>query len=145
MVDGSKIKMVMSHPNFLTLFRIAAVPAIVILMIFPNRFFTLLAAALFSAAALTDYLDGYFARRQGLETTVTGPLIWRSFVVVRLSNNVGLGGRGWTERQRGKPRGFGLAPSNPDSMKEGRKKFSWYGRRSRRGSPTFLCDRGVTV
>ena len=68
MVEGRKIKEVMSHPNFLTLFRIAAVPAIVILMIFPNRLFTILAAALFSAAAITDYLDGYFARRRGLET-----------------------------------------------------------------------------
>ncbi len=68
MVEGSKIKRVMGHPNFLTLFRIAAVPAIVILMISPNRFFTLLAAALFSAAAITDYLDGYIARHRGLET-----------------------------------------------------------------------------
>ncbi len=68
MVEGSKIKEVMSHPNFLTLFRIATVPAIVILMIFPNRLFTILAAALFSAVAITDYLDGYFARRRGLET-----------------------------------------------------------------------------
>ena len=58
----------MSHPNFLTLFRIAVVPAVVILMISPNRVFTILAAALFSAAAITDYLDGYFARRRGLET-----------------------------------------------------------------------------
>jgi CDP-diacylglycerol--glycerol-3-phosphate 3-phosphatidyltransferase len=68
MVEVSKIKKVMSHPNFLTLFRIAAVPAIVILMIFPNRLFTLLAAVLFSAAAITDYLDGYLARSRGLET-----------------------------------------------------------------------------
>ncbi len=59
MVEVSKIKKVMSHPNFLTLFRIAVVPAIVILMIFPNRFFSILAAALFGAAAITDYLDGY--------------------------------------------------------------------------------------
>jgi CDP-diacylglycerol--glycerol-3-phosphate 3-phosphatidyltransferase len=70
MVETNKIKRVMSHPNFLTLFRIAAVPAIVILMIFPNRLFTILAAVLFSAAAITDYLDGYFARRRGLETTL---------------------------------------------------------------------------
>ena len=56
MVETSKIKKVMSHPNFLTLFRIAAVPAIVILMIFPNRLSTFLAAALFGAAAITDAL-----------------------------------------------------------------------------------------
>ncbi|UCH21973.1 MAG: CDP-diacylglycerol--glycerol-3-phosphate 3-phosphatidyltransferase [Deltaproteobacteria bacterium] len=59
-----------NHPNFLTLFRIAAVPAIVALMIFPNRACAILAAALFSAAAITDYLDGYLARRRGLETTL---------------------------------------------------------------------------
>ncbi|MGD2272738.1 MAG: CDP-diacylglycerol--glycerol-3-phosphate 3-phosphatidyltransferase, partial [Desulfobacterales bacterium] len=70
MVDGSKIKKALSHPNFLTLFRIAAVPAIVILMVFPNRIFTLLAAALFGAAAITDYLDGYVARRRGLVTVL---------------------------------------------------------------------------
>ncbi len=70
MVDDGKIKKVLSHPNFLTLFRIAAIPAIVILMVFPNRFFTILAATLFSTAAITDYLDGYFARRRGLVTTL---------------------------------------------------------------------------
>lgn len=70
MVDGSKIKKALSHPNFLTLFRIAAVPAVVVLMIFSNRFCTFLAAAFFSAAAITDYLDGYFARRRGLETVL---------------------------------------------------------------------------
>ncbi len=68
MIEGSKIKKVIGHPNFLTLFRILTVPAVVILMISPNRLFTILAAALFSAAAITDYLDGYFARRRGLVT-----------------------------------------------------------------------------
>ncbi len=46
----------------------AAIPVIVLLMLFPNRFFTFIAALLFSAAAITDYLDGYFARRRGLVT-----------------------------------------------------------------------------
>ncbi len=57
---------VLSHPNTLTLFRIIAVPVIVILMLFPNRFCTFAAAILFSAAAITDYLDGYIARTRGL-------------------------------------------------------------------------------
>lgn len=56
----------LSHPNTLTLFRIISVPAIVILMLFPNRITTFSAALLFSAAAITDYFDGYFARRFGL-------------------------------------------------------------------------------
>jgi CDP-diacylglycerol--glycerol-3-phosphate 3-phosphatidyltransferase len=50
----------------LTLFRIAVIPIIVILMLYPNRISTWIAALLFSAAAITDYFDGYFARRFGL-------------------------------------------------------------------------------
>jgi CDP-diacylglycerol--glycerol-3-phosphate 3-phosphatidyltransferase len=70
MIEDSKFKRIASHPHVLTLFRIAVVPAIVVLLLFPNRFCTFLAAALFSAAAITDYLDGYFARRRGLESTL---------------------------------------------------------------------------
>lgn len=58
----------LSHPNSLTLFRILAVPVIVILLLYPNRLCTFLAAIIFSAAAITDYLDGYLARRRGLVT-----------------------------------------------------------------------------
>ena len=43
-------------------------PVIVILLLFPNRLFTFIAAIIFSAAAITDYLDGYLARRRGLVT-----------------------------------------------------------------------------
>jgi CDP-diacylglycerol--glycerol-3-phosphate 3-phosphatidyltransferase len=70
MKSDAKIKRVLSHPNTLTLFRIAAVPIVVILMMYPNRVFTALAAIFFSAAAITDYLDGYLARLRGLETTL---------------------------------------------------------------------------
>lgn len=64
------MKNVFSNPNSLTLFRILAVPVIVVLMMFPNRFCTALAAVFFAAAAITDYLDGFFARKQGLVTTL---------------------------------------------------------------------------
>ncbi len=60
------MKSILRHPNTLTLFRIAAVPVIVILMLFPTRVSTWAAAIIFSAAAITDYFDGYFARRFGL-------------------------------------------------------------------------------
>ena len=52
------------------MFRIIAVPIIVILMLFPNRMCTWVAAIFFSAAAITDYLDGYLARRMGLVSTM---------------------------------------------------------------------------
>ena len=60
------MKSILSHPNTLTLFRIAAVPIIVILMLYPNRISTWIAAILFSLAAITDYFDGYIARKFGL-------------------------------------------------------------------------------
>jgi CDP-diacylglycerol--glycerol-3-phosphate 3-phosphatidyltransferase len=66
MVPKDKIISWLSHPNRLTLCRIAAIPGIVLLLMFPNRFCTFIAALLFSAAAITDYLDGYFARTRGL-------------------------------------------------------------------------------
>lgn len=61
-----QIKTILSYPNALTLCRIAAIPIIVILLLFPNRFCSFLAALVFSVAAITDFLDGFFARRRGL-------------------------------------------------------------------------------
>lgn len=55
-----------THPNFLTLFRVLAAPGVVALLSFPNPWTTFIGALLFSAAAITDYLDGYFARSRGL-------------------------------------------------------------------------------
>ncbi len=66
MGDSKKLVKILSHPNYLTLLRIAATPGIVVLLLFPNRFCTFLAAMTFSAAAITDYLDGYYARTRGL-------------------------------------------------------------------------------
>jgi CDP-diacylglycerol---glycerol-3-phosphate 3-phosphatidyltransferase len=54
------------HPNSLTLFRVAAVPLLVVLLLFSHRWTCFLAAFIFSAAAVTDYFDGYVARRFGL-------------------------------------------------------------------------------
>ena len=56
------------HPNTLTLYRIIAVPVLILLLLFPNPVCTFLAALVFSAAAITDYLDGYLARRMGIES-----------------------------------------------------------------------------
>lgn len=66
MIGNLRIIQILSHPNSLTLFRIVCVPGIVLLLLYPNRASTFLAALLFSAAAITDYLDGYFARQKGL-------------------------------------------------------------------------------
>ena len=66
MFSKGQIKKILSHPNSLTLFRVAASPIIVILLLFPNRTKVFIAALIFSAAAITDFLDGFFARQRGL-------------------------------------------------------------------------------
>lgn len=57
---------ILSPPNRLTLLRIIAIPGIIILLHFPGKMTTLIAAILFSIAAITDWLDGYWARRYGM-------------------------------------------------------------------------------
>lgn len=66
MTLSKKIGQLLQNPNFLTSFRIFSAPLIVILLVFPNKVTTLLAASLFSLAAISDYFDGYFARKSGL-------------------------------------------------------------------------------
>jgi CDP-diacylglycerol--glycerol-3-phosphate 3-phosphatidyltransferase/cardiolipin synthase len=53
-------------PNILTWLRIVAIPMIVVLFYLPYPWSNASAAILFGAAAITDSLDGYFARRMGL-------------------------------------------------------------------------------
>lgn len=69
MTAAERIKQHFSNPNMLTLYRVIAIPLIVVLLLFPNRFTTFLAAFIFSAASITDALDGFFARRLGLIST----------------------------------------------------------------------------
>jgi len=49
-------------PNWLTIGRIFAIPVLILLTLYPGRGFGIAAALLFSAAAITDLLDWYFAR-----------------------------------------------------------------------------------
>jgi len=67
-MESAILKRKISNPNRLTLYRIAAVPIIVILMIYDNEVCSFFAALQFSVAAITDYFDGYFARKRGMVT-----------------------------------------------------------------------------
>jgi CDP-diacylglycerol--glycerol-3-phosphate 3-phosphatidyltransferase len=69
MFSNRKIGEELSHPNKLTLYRIIVIPAIVLLLLFPNKYTTFIAAVVFSFGAITDYLDGFYARRRGLVST----------------------------------------------------------------------------
>jgi CDP-diacylglycerol--glycerol-3-phosphate 3-phosphatidyltransferase len=56
-------------PNLLTMLRILAVPVIVVALLDETPNGDALAAAVFALAAVTDGLDGYFARSRGSITT----------------------------------------------------------------------------
>lgn len=55
-------------PNLLTLARILLIPPIMFFLLQDTPLGNLVAVLLFSVAAVTDWLDGYLARKQGLES-----------------------------------------------------------------------------
>jgi len=59
---------ILNLPNILTMTRIAAIPLLAVLLMYPSRQAGFWAAAVFSLASVTDWLDGYLARRMGIVT-----------------------------------------------------------------------------
>ncbi len=64
----------MNVPNYLSIARILAVPALVAMMLADFRGHEIVALAIYVFAALTDAVDGWIARRKG-EVTVLGQLL----------------------------------------------------------------------
>ena len=56
--------------NHLTLLRLVTIPILLILLSFPQKLPSFLAALIFLLASLTDFLDGFFARRKKQVTTL---------------------------------------------------------------------------
>lgn len=57
-------------PNILTLCRIAVIPPMVIILLSPSRSACFIATLLFAMASITDWLDGYLARRMEIVTVL---------------------------------------------------------------------------
>jgi CDP-diacylglycerol--glycerol-3-phosphate 3-phosphatidyltransferase len=57
-------------PNLLTLARVAAIPLLVVIMLSDTREAGFWAAALFGIAAVTDFIDGWLARKWGVVTVL---------------------------------------------------------------------------
>ena len=58
----------MTTSNYLTLSRIAFIPIFALFLYLPQNWSYPVSAALFSIASITDFLDGYLARKWGEET-----------------------------------------------------------------------------
>jgi cardiolipin synthase len=83
-------------PNILTILRLAAAPGVVIMFLYFNRpaadWFALI---LFISAALTDFLDGYLARRWKQESklgAMLDPIADKAMVVIALLVITGFSG-----------------------------------------------------
>ena len=57
-------------PNLLTMMRVVLIAPVMILMLREDPLSSFYATMLFSVAAITDWLDGWLARRRGLESLV---------------------------------------------------------------------------
>jgi CDP-diacylglycerol---glycerol-3-phosphate 3-phosphatidyltransferase len=71
-------------PNALTLLRVVLVPVMLVALLADTESGDLVAALVFAAASVTDFLDGYLARARGLVTTfgkVMDPLADKLLVI----------------------------------------------------------------
>jgi CDP-diacylglycerol--glycerol-3-phosphate 3-phosphatidyltransferase len=59
-----------SSPNIITFVRIAAIPVYLVFTYYESRMHSFLAALVYTAAAATDFLDGWLARRKNLVTVI---------------------------------------------------------------------------
>ncbi len=66
----NKRRDIFNLPNSITLARISVVPFLFFLLASPGPFWSLVLAALFVLAAITDFLDGFVARKYDLITTM---------------------------------------------------------------------------
>ena len=65
---------IVNIPNLLTLFRIALIPVVALFIYWGDPVSCIIAVLLFWVAGVTDWFDGYIARRQGL-VSMTGKFL----------------------------------------------------------------------
>jgi CDP-diacylglycerol--glycerol-3-phosphate 3-phosphatidyltransferase len=70
MATSTATKRMERVPNILTICRILAAPVLVVLLSFPSPLTRAVAALLFILASVTDYFDGYLARRYNVISSV---------------------------------------------------------------------------
>ena len=60
----------MNLPTKITVARLALIPVFIVLYLIPFPYHTVIATAVFIVASLTDWLDGYLARKNNMVTTL---------------------------------------------------------------------------
>ncbi|MEW5250234.1 CDP-diacylglycerol--glycerol-3-phosphate 3-phosphatidyltransferase [Microbulbifer discodermiae] len=88
----------MTLANQITLLRVALIPVFVLVFYLPYKWSYLASAVIFSAAAITDWLDGYIARRMNQSTpfgAFLDPVADKLMVATALVLLVGLHQNSW--------------------------------------------------
>lgn len=88
----------MTLANQLTLLRVALIPVFVLVFYLPYKWSYIASAVIFSAAAITDWLDGYLARKMNQSTpfgAFLDPVADKLMVATALVLLVGLHKNGW--------------------------------------------------
>lgn len=88
----------MTLANQLTLLRVALIPVFVLVFYLPYKWSYFASAIIFSAAAITDWLDGYLARKMNQSTpfgAFLDPVADKLMVATALVLLVGLHKNGW--------------------------------------------------
>lgn len=67
---GAMLGRFFRSPNNLTLLRVGSVPILILFLLSSGKVCAFMAALVFSAASITDLLDGHLARRFGLESAL---------------------------------------------------------------------------
>jgi CDP-diacylglycerol--glycerol-3-phosphate 3-phosphatidyltransferase len=70
MEQGSRKEVISNLPNTLSLFRMVCIPIVVICLYFQGRWGSFLAALFLGMAFITDFLDGFYARKYGAVTVL---------------------------------------------------------------------------
>jgi CDP-diacylglycerol--glycerol-3-phosphate 3-phosphatidyltransferase len=94
MDTNSRHRVLFNLPNSLSLIRLACLPVIVLCLSYEGRLGSFLAALFFGMAFVTDFLDGYFARRYGAVTVIgkmLDPLADKILVILTLIMLIPLG------------------------------------------------------
>ncbi|MEM7240611.1 MAG: CDP-diacylglycerol--glycerol-3-phosphate 3-phosphatidyltransferase [Pseudomonadota bacterium] len=86
-------------PNILTVFRTLAAPLVLIVfLVLKHPYSDFVALGLFIAASLTDYLDGYLARKWKQISsfgTMLDPIADKAMVIIAIATLIGLFGLDW--------------------------------------------------
>ena len=82
-------------PNILTLLRILAIPVIILFLEIDSEFYSWIALILYAVACISDFLDGYLARKLEIESSfgrfldpIADKILVVSVIFILISNKI---------------------------------------------------------